>query len=104
VAEFSSATALGDAQLMVASAIKQVTPGRSVLAVYVSRNGGIGWSEVPAWSDTGFQPRLIHGLPLAQTARSMRAVLRERAKAHDPFILRAATKVFPGRPPASLRR
>jgi len=56
VAEFFAATAPGNTQLMTASAIKKITPGRSLCAVYVSRDGGSVWSEAPAWPDTGFQP------------------------------------------------
>ena len=85
VAEFFAATAPGNAQLMTASAIKEVTPGRSLCTVYVSRNGGNVWSEVPAWPDTGFQPAFdpwvaigtqgtIHATGIARTNMGTRAV------------------------------
>ncbi len=85
VAEFSSATAPNDPQLMVASAIKEVTPGRTLCAVYVSRDGGTVWSEVDAWPNTGFQPAFdpwvatgadgtIHVIGIARTNQGTRAV------------------------------
>src|SRR2546423_11963686 len=55
VAEFSSATAPGDPQLIAASAIKRLSPAKTLCAVYVSRDGGITWDEVPAWPDGGLQ-------------------------------------------------
>jgi hypothetical protein len=55
VAEFSSATAPNDSQLMAASAIKRLSPSQTLCGVYVSRNGGNVWSEVPAWPDGGLQ-------------------------------------------------
>jgi hypothetical protein len=85
VAEFSSATAPNDPQLMVASAIKEVTPGRTLCTVYVSRDGGTVWTEVDAWPDTGFQPAfdpwvaiggdgIIHAIGIARTNQGTRAV------------------------------
>ena len=56
VAEFSSATAPNNPELMVASAIKRLSPAKTLCAVYVSRDGGKVWSEVPAWPDGGLQP------------------------------------------------
>jgi hypothetical protein len=55
VAEFSSATAPNNPQLMAASAIKRLSPSQTLCAVYVSRTGGSNWSEVPAWPDGGLQ-------------------------------------------------
>jgi hypothetical protein len=55
VAEFSSATAPNNPQLMAASAIKRISPSQTLCAVYVSRNGGNSWSEVPAWPGGGLQ-------------------------------------------------
>jgi hypothetical protein len=49
VAEFSAATAPGNPQLMVASAMDNDIAGGIRCAVYVSRDGGSSWSEVPAW-------------------------------------------------------
>src|SRR5438477_13016474 len=55
VAEFFSATAPNNSQLMAASAIKRLSPSQTLCAVYVSRNGGNSWSEVPTWQDGGLQ-------------------------------------------------
>jgi hypothetical protein len=55
VAEFSSATAPGNPKLMAASAIKEITPGKWLCGVYLSRDGGNVWTEVPAWPDSGLQ-------------------------------------------------
>jgi hypothetical protein len=85
VAEFSSTTAPGNPQLMAASAIKEITAGLTLCGVYVSRDGGNAWSEVPAWPDTGFQPVFdpwvaigvdgtIHAVGIARTTEGGRAV------------------------------
>ena len=52
VAEFSAATAAGDPQLMVASAIDSDIPAHIRCAVYVSHDGGTTWSEVPAFPES----------------------------------------------------
>jgi len=60
VAEFFSSTAPGNPLLMAASAIKRVGTGPlndiARLGVYISRDGGSTWSEVPAWPAGGLQP------------------------------------------------
>ncbi len=61
LAEFSSSTAPGNPLLMAASAIKRIGSGElndiTTVSVYVSRNGGSTWSEVPAWPAEGLQPQ-----------------------------------------------
>jgi hypothetical protein len=85
VAEFSSATAPGNPQLMVASAIKRLSPAKTLCGVYVSRDGGNVWSEVPAWPDGGLQAiydpwvaigveGTIHATGIARTNMGARAV------------------------------
>jgi hypothetical protein len=49
VAEFRAATSPLDPQVMVASAIDSDRSPLNRCAVYVSRDGGGHWSEVPAW-------------------------------------------------------
>jgi len=60
VAEFSSTTSAANPQFIVASAIKRIGNGPlndiTRDAVYISRNGGSTWSEVPAWPEGGLQP------------------------------------------------
>src|SRR4029453_6759927 len=108
VAEFSSTTAPNNSQLMAASAIKEVTPGLSLCAVYVSRDGGNAWSEVLAWPDTGFQPALdpwvaigvdgtIHAVGIARTTEGGRTVYtqsRDKGVSWSPAI---AVTPFPGK-------
>lgn len=85
VAEFSAATSPANPQLMVASAIADDVPG-SRCAVYVSRDGGRAWSEVPAWpSSPALRPSYdpwvaigtdgtIHATCIAQTSKGARVV------------------------------
>lgn len=88
VAEFSSATATTNPQLMAASAIKEITPGKWLCEVYVSRDGGNVWSEVPAWPDSGFQAifdpwvgigadGIIHAIGIGKTREGNRVVYTE---------------------------
>jgi hypothetical protein len=108
VAEFSSATAPDNPQLMAASAIKEITAGLTLCAVYVSRDGGNAWFEVPAWPDTGFQPVFdpwvaigvdgtIHAVGIARTNEGGRAVYtqsRDQGVSWSPAL---AVTPFPGR-------
>ena len=102
VAEFSASTAAGNPQFIVASAIKRIGNGPlndiARDAVYVSRNGGSTWLEVPTWPDGGLQPGfdpqvfidnngIIHASGIGETADGARVLYtqsRDQGRSWSP--------------------
>ena len=102
VAEFSSSTWPGNPQLMAASAIRRTGTGSlndiARDAVYVSRDGGSTWLEVPAWPGGGLQPSfdpqvfidnngVIHASGIGETAEGARVLYtqsRDQGRSWSP--------------------
>ena len=96
VAEFSSATAPNNPELMVASAIKRLSPAKTLCAVYVSRDGGKVWSEVPACQTADYSQFTIRGLQSAPMGQSVLRASRQPTWARESPTRKARTGVSPG--------